>query len=522
MKHISLYKKLLTFLLIVLACYAGLAGYYMLASGAGIDFRINWNIFDSILMGPLYVVGLIGSLGMKFSSYIPWIRTEYSDGTVEYERDHDIIENLFASIVLPLLNYLVIGPLVIAAMIYYPIMVLIYLFGKIFPYLIIAFFVLTLILFFKCGKKLIIRENRLLSIPFVAILFVGVLWLLYYLWVPSSEESIGLINMTSIGVICVIINFFIYLSIWEKKKKEVPEDQSLPESQLELDGKEVTKISKAFIITYIGSFLFILGIYGFKAADSYSSDSNDVEEAAIIDTFGEYTVSGDNLNVRSGAGTSYSKIGVLSKGEKIQILDMAGNWAKINYKGSVGYVSMEFLLPEIDSKVVISPEKKKPIGDSDLDVVPPSGGKQALLSEIPEQTGVFSSLEFSTDKESRKRITPAERRTLKIDDISQYLSIALPTEQISSGIVIYQGSNGTIRTILNIMPDHAVFEYLVSYNEDNEVIACMEIGEIMYYAGDKMYTSFGGNKFTIHYNCCGIETVHTVYRITPGLEFVKD
>ncbi len=51
-----------------------------------------------------------------------------------------------------------------------------------------------------------------------------------------------------------------------------------------------------------------------------------------------------SLNIRSGAGTNYSRIGTLQKGETVLLLSTAKGWSRILYHGtSVGYVSAEYL-----------------------------------------------------------------------------------------------------------------------------------------------------------------------------------
>ena len=50
------------------------------------------------------------------------------------------------------------------------------------------------------------------------------------------------------------------------------------------------------------------------------------------------------LNVRSGAGTSYSVTGSLTKGETVIVLSTSGNWKRILYHGTkTGYVSAQYL-----------------------------------------------------------------------------------------------------------------------------------------------------------------------------------
>lgn len=50
------------------------------------------------------------------------------------------------------------------------------------------------------------------------------------------------------------------------------------------------------------------------------------------------------LNVRSGAGTSHTRIGSLSKGESVVVLSSSGGWSRILYHGTkTGYVSAQYL-----------------------------------------------------------------------------------------------------------------------------------------------------------------------------------
>ena len=54
-------------------------------------------------------------------------------------------------------------------------------------------------------------------------------------------------------------------------------------------------------------------------------------------------VTATTLNVRSGAGTSYSVLGSLRKGTKVEVISTTNGWSKINYNGSIGYVSSQYL-----------------------------------------------------------------------------------------------------------------------------------------------------------------------------------
>ena len=56
------------------------------------------------------------------------------------------------------------------------------------------------------------------------------------------------------------------------------------------------------------------------------------------------TTQSGGLNVRSGAGTSYSKVATLSKGETVIFLKSSSGWSRVLYHGTkTGYVSARYL-----------------------------------------------------------------------------------------------------------------------------------------------------------------------------------
>lgn len=57
------------------------------------------------------------------------------------------------------------------------------------------------------------------------------------------------------------------------------------------------------------------------------------------------------LNVRSGAGTGYLRIGSLAKGEIVIVLSSSGGWSRILYHGTkTGYVSSQYLSSTVASQ----------------------------------------------------------------------------------------------------------------------------------------------------------------------------
>lgn len=58
---------------------------------------------------------------------------------------------------------------------------------------------------------------------------------------------------------------------------------------------------------------------------------------------GQLSVQCGTLNVRSGAGTSYSKIGALYRGTYVKPLETQGNWYKIGYDSGYGWICADYV-----------------------------------------------------------------------------------------------------------------------------------------------------------------------------------
>lgn len=77
------------------------------------------------------------------------------------------------------------------------------------------------------------------------------------------------------------------------------------------------------------------GRYGYCHADYITAVSG---STATVNT------DPSGLNVRSGPGTSYARIGGLSRGYRVIVLSASGGWSRILYQGTkTGYVSAQYL-----------------------------------------------------------------------------------------------------------------------------------------------------------------------------------
>ena len=112
-----------------------------------------------------------------------------------------------------------------------------------------------------------------------------------------------------------------------------------------VNSTKIDKLKKGQTVEYLGKSsnwykIKYNGTYGYVSGAYVKLDSEQPkpgEDEKIIAT-GKTTVS--SLNVRSGPSSNYSKLGILTKGTKVEVVERYSNgWYKIKYKGSYGYVS---------------------------------------------------------------------------------------------------------------------------------------------------------------------------------------
>lgn len=74
-----------------------------------------------------------------------------------------------------------------------------------------------------------------------------------------------------------------------------------------------------------------------------SGSTNNNNSSQTMNAVGVVTNVSSNLRVRSGASSNSSVLGYLLNNEKVDITGKEGNWYKIKFKGSVGYVSIDYI-----------------------------------------------------------------------------------------------------------------------------------------------------------------------------------
>ncbi len=104
-------------------------------------------------------------------------------------------------------------------------------------------------------------------------------------------------------------------------------------------GQSVTVISTSngwSKINYNGSTGYVSSQYLQSIKPSSGSNSQTTDTVMYVNTTA-------GLNVRTGPSTSYSKLGKLSYGQSVTVISTSNGWSKINYNGSTGYVSSQYL-----------------------------------------------------------------------------------------------------------------------------------------------------------------------------------
>ena len=89
-------------------------------------------------------------------------------------------------------------------------------------------------------------------------------------------------------------------------------------------------------INYSGSTGYVSSQYLQSTKPSSSSSSETSQTVKYVNTT-------SGLNMRTGPATSYAKITTIAYGQSVNVLSTSNGWSKINYSGSTGYVSSQYL-----------------------------------------------------------------------------------------------------------------------------------------------------------------------------------
>lgn len=187
----------------VFAALITLAGGYLIYEVLTTDaltFKANWNMFKSPLGSLCICIGFICAIIFwgKFGhwSRTPVLVTKDAFGNVEkVERDYDLIETLFWTILFPFMGHFVIEPIIYGAIIYYPIQCIIAVVGAIFPY------ILSLIILAIIGVSWMFSRKFQFRYHSAVLVFAGLLFTVAFAWggyaIGKSEPGSTIQMLTS-------------------------------------------------------------------------------------------------------------------------------------------------------------------------------------------------------------------------------------------------------------------------------------------------------------------------------------
>ncbi len=110
------------------------------------------------------------------------------------------------------------------------------------------------------------------------------------------------------------------------------------------DGNGVTW----YRLTYSGKTGYVSAAYVKTSSTTNSDNSDSTNVTPTTDMKGTVNTRTDPLTVRSGAGSTYSKLGSLAKGKTFDITGQASDsqgvvWYQLDYNGKKGYVSSQYV-----------------------------------------------------------------------------------------------------------------------------------------------------------------------------------
>ena len=82
----------------------------------------------------------------------------------------------------------------------------------------------------------------------------------------------------------------------------------------------------------------------------YASKTYLKAASEVSGNFGTGTITGSDVRMRKGAGTSYAIVGTYDKGTKMTVTGANGNWYAVKYNGKSGYVSGDYMTLSVTPK----------------------------------------------------------------------------------------------------------------------------------------------------------------------------
>lgn len=155
-------------------------------------FKINWNCFKSPFFPMLAVIGFfLQFFDWQHTSMETWIgRKGPHDSDYKWEKSNDIMDSLFGGCLWPLLSHLLIIPCVYGAIMWYAIMGLLHILGKLSPFFITALAATVVFFFYKWANGFSGHKYRVAMLVGLTVVSAAVLGgTAYYMKNPGSMAT---------------------------------------------------------------------------------------------------------------------------------------------------------------------------------------------------------------------------------------------------------------------------------------------------------------------------------------------
>lgn len=119
-------------------------------------------------------------------------------------------------------------------------------------------------------------------------------------------------------------------------------------SKASVDGSIVGKVEKGTSVTVIKSVgmwfnVSVNGVTGYIRDDCMYVTDKTASTGSSSDSSSSPTVNANGVNFRSGASLSSSVIGSFNKGTVVSVQSQSGDWYKVTYNGTTGYVYSQYV-----------------------------------------------------------------------------------------------------------------------------------------------------------------------------------
>lgn len=119
-----------------------------------------------------------------------------------------------------------------------------------------------------------------------------------------------------------------------------------------------------------------------SSSGSSSSGSSSSGSSSTSSSIGTGVVTATTLNMRSGAGTSYSKVGTLYKGNKVTLLKKTGSWYQVKYGSVTGWISGDYITVSSSSNTSSTQAKNGVVTASSLTVRKGAGTSYSKIGSL--------------------------------------------------------------------------------------------------------------------------------------------